>query len=85
MDSEINDLVPNGLEIMCKTEIIESNCDIVDEQMNIEPVIGIEFESFEKVKKFFKAFAMKKGFGIQINSSKQKSYILYVVVKDNTN
>ncbi|KAG5020486.1 hypothetical protein JHK87_016341 [Glycine soja] len=42
------------------------------EEMNIQPCLGLEFESLEKVREFYNSFAKKNGFGIRIQSSKPK-------------
>ncbi|KAG5047042.1 hypothetical protein JHK86_016448 [Glycine max] len=39
------------------------------EEMNIQPCLGLEFESLEKVREFYNSFAKKNGFGIRIQSN----------------
>ncbi|KAG4949533.1 hypothetical protein JHK85_043408 [Glycine max] len=46
------------------------------EELNIQPCLGLEFESLEKVREFYNSFAKKNGFGIRIRSSKPKMTVL---------
>ena len=46
------------------------------EELNIQPCLGLEFESLEKVREFYNSFAKKNGFGIRIQSSKPKMVFL---------
>ncbi|KAL6501856.1 hypothetical protein OROGR_026989 [Orobanche gracilis] len=48
----------------------------VNEHRGLHPHIGLEFESLDEVKNFYKAFAKKEGFGIRIRSSKNNLCIL---------
>lgn len=48
----------------------------VNEHHDLYPRIGLEFDSLDDVKKFYKAFAKKEGFGFRIRSSKPNSCIL---------
>ncbi|KAK7282384.1 hypothetical protein RIF29_11092 [Crotalaria pallida] len=47
-----------------------------DEDSNIKPCIGMEFECIEKVKEFYNSFAKKNGFGVRVRSSKPKITVL---------
>ena len=46
------------------------------EELNIQPCLGLEFESLEKVREFYNSFANRNGFGIWIRSSKPKMVVL---------
>ncbi|KAK7290512.1 hypothetical protein RIF29_04986 [Crotalaria pallida] len=47
-----------------------------DEDSNIKPCAGMEFECIEKVKEFYNSFAKKNGFGVRVRSSKPKITVL---------
>ena len=46
------------------------------EELNIQPCLGLEFESLEKVREFYNSFAKKNGFEIQIWSIKPNMIVL---------
>src|ERR1051325_6126534 len=67
---------------------LESNINFCDESQiaivaeeNIEPYVGIEFDSMKKTIDFYKLFSKAKGFGIRIRSSKP-NYCILVCVRE---
>ncbi|KAJ1418271.1 FAR1 DNA-binding domain [Sesbania bispinosa] len=48
----------------------------VGEELNIEPHVGMEFESIKKAREFYISFAKKRGFGVRIRSTKPKRAVL---------
>ena len=60
-------------EIHCEENILDASN--IGEELNIQPYIGMEFESIEKIREFYIAFAKMKGFGICVHSSKPKRAI----------
>jgi len=43
----------------------------VNDLSEIVPTVGMSFDSADAVKKFYKKYAIRKGFGIRIRSSKR--------------
>ncbi|XP_045792032.1 protein FAR1-RELATED SEQUENCE 5-like [Trifolium pratense] len=48
----------------------------VNEELNSEPYIGMEFKTVEKVREFYNSFAKRLGFGVRVRSTKPKRAIL---------
>jgi len=51
-------------------------------EFNIEPCVGMKFDSIEKVRKFYTSFVKKNDFGIHVRSSKEKIVILVFCCED---
>ena len=73
-ESETIDIVCRGTEIHCEKNILDASN--AGKELIIEPCIGMEFESIEKVREFYMAFTKKRGFGIRVRLRKTKSAIL---------
>ncbi|KAI5402382.1 protein FAR1-RELATED SEQUENCE 5 [Lathyrus oleraceus] len=58
------------------SNIFSHNDHIAIEPHNTYPYVGLEFDSLEDVKNFYREFAKKEGFGIRTRSSKHNSCIL---------
>ncbi|KAM7268856.1 hypothetical protein ACFE04_011022 [Oxalis oulophora] len=41
-----------------------------NEQLNLEPYIGMQFDSLDDITQFYKEFSRRKGFGVRIRSTK---------------
>nr|KYP44840.1 Protein FAR1-RELATED SEQUENCE 5 [Cajanus cajan] len=72
--------MPKDLEIWHENIILDAPN--VGKETNIEPCVGMEFVSFEKVREFYNSFAKKRGFGVSIHSSKPKRSILVCCNED---
>lgn len=53
-------------------EVTPPDSSNVGEELNIGPCVGMEFESIEKVRKFYTSFAKRNGFGYVFNQVKQR-------------
>ncbi|XP_027348087.1 protein FAR1-RELATED SEQUENCE 3-like [Abrus precatorius] len=78
MDMETN--LSSRNEVVMNSEPLHISQSSVEE-LNVEPHVGMEFDSLKKVEDFYKLFAKMKGFGIRIRSSK-KYYCIFVCVRE---
>ena len=73
-----NECIVTAINIMSKDTEIHREKNLlsatnVGSELDITSHIGMEFESIEKIREFYTAFAKKRGFGICVHSSKTKS------------